>query len=106
MSGELKPVSGVALAGMGRKHFGNPIPQAWYLAARELLSHLGVEGPAKVPSEAGGLDAVTDEEVDVHLEAVLRASGSSLRHFTMHKTLAEMRGAMRTAMLSGAVKRG
>ena len=31
-------VSWMALAGIGRKHFGNPIPQAWYDAARELLS--------------------------------------------------------------------
>lgn len=27
-----------ALAAIGHKHFGNPIPQEWYAAARELLS--------------------------------------------------------------------
>lgn len=32
--------SGLALAGIGRKHFGNPIPQAWYAAARELVDAL------------------------------------------------------------------
>jgi len=30
--------SGFALAAIGCKHFGNPIPQEWYAAARELLS--------------------------------------------------------------------
>lgn len=30
-------VSGFSLAAIGRKHWGNPIPQEWYKAARELL---------------------------------------------------------------------
>lgn len=30
-------VSGFVLAEIGRKHFGNPIPKAWYAAARHLL---------------------------------------------------------------------
>ena len=34
---KLVPVSSLGIAGIGRKHFGNPIPQAWYLAAKELL---------------------------------------------------------------------
>lgn len=34
-------------------------------------------------------------ELDVHLDAVLRASGSSLRNYSMHKPLEEMRAAMR-----------
>ena len=44
--------------------------------------------PAKAP----------DELVDLHLDAVLRAAGSALRHYTMPKSLADMRAAMREAM--------
>lgn len=36
--------------------------------------------------------------VDIHLNAVLRASGSALRHYSMQKSLDEMRAAMRAAM--------
>jgi hypothetical protein len=43
---------------------------------------------------------VSDEIVDQHLDAVLRASGSALRHYTMASTLAAMRQAMRTAIAS------
>ncbi|WP_313645300.1 hypothetical protein [Stenotrophomonas sp.] len=32
------PVDGLHLAVIGRAHFGNPIPQEWYAAARELLA--------------------------------------------------------------------
>lgn len=32
------PVDGLHLAVIGRNHFGNPIPQEWYAAARELLA--------------------------------------------------------------------
>lgn len=39
-----------------------------------------------------------DDAVDRHLDAVLRASGSALRHYTMQKSLDDMRAAMRAAM--------
>lgn len=39
-----------------------------------------------------------DSTVDAHLDAVLRASGSGLRYFSMQKTLDDMRAAMRSAM--------
>ena len=39
-----------------------------------------------------------DDLVDHHLDAVLRASGSALRHYSMAKTIQEMREAMRAAM--------
>jgi hypothetical protein len=39
-------------------------------------------------------------DVDKHLDAVLRASGSALRHYSMPKTLNDMRAAMRAAMIS------
>ncbi|MBA3773852.1 MAG: hypothetical protein H0X13_15580 [Ramlibacter sp.] len=41
--------SGLTLAVIGREHFGNPIPQAWYAAARELLASLP-EAPAQQPA--------------------------------------------------------
>ncbi|WP_137719329.1 hypothetical protein [Methylobacillus flagellatus] len=39
--------------------------------------------------------------VDSHLEAVLQASGSSLEHYSMDKTIEGMRSAMISAMLEG-----
>lgn len=41
--GKLKPqyrLSRWTLATIGVKHFGNPIPQEWYAAARELLEEV------------------------------------------------------------------
>lgn len=37
-------------------------------------------------------------DIDRHLDAVLRASGSALRHYSMAKILDDMRAAMRAAM--------
>ncbi|MCK2097245.1 hypothetical protein [Thauera aromatica] len=39
-----------------------------------------------------------DQRIDAALDAVLRAAGSALRHYTMPKTLADMRAAMREVM--------
>lgn len=44
--------------------------------------------------------AVSDAEIDVHLDAILRASGSALRHYTMAKTKDDMRAALRSAILA------
>ena len=41
-------------------------------------------------------------DIDKHLDAVLRASGSALRHYSMQKTLDDMRSAMRTAMTAAS----
>lgn len=38
------------------------------------------------------------DTVDKHLDAVLKASGSALRHYSMQKTIDDMRAAMREAM--------
>ena len=38
------------------------------------------------------------DQLDKHLDAVLRAAGSGLRHYTMQKTLDDMRAAMRDAL--------
>lgn len=63
---------------------------------------------ARTRAEAQPVQLLGDEpsgpapaEVDRHLEAVLRASGSSLRYFCIQKTLDDMRAAMRTAMAAG-----
>lgn len=40
----------------------------------------------------------TDAEIDKHLDAVLRAAGSALRHYSVQKTKDDMRLAMRAAM--------
>ncbi len=47
----------------------------------------------------------SDEMVDKHIDAVLRASGSGLRHYSMQKSLDDMRAAMRRAM-SAAYEKG
>lgn len=40
------PISNFGLAALGVKHFGNPIPKAWYSAARELLAEQTAQGDA------------------------------------------------------------
>jgi hypothetical protein len=47
----------------------------------------------------GDLPAIDQATVDKHLGAVLRASGSALRHFSTQKTLDDMRAAMLAAMV-------
>ena len=47
--------------------------------------------------------AVSNQHIDRHLDAVLRASGSALRHYTMQKSLDDMRAAMRDAMTGRAL---
>ena len=39
-----------------------------------------------------------EQRIDAALDSVLKASGSALRHYTMPKTLADMREAMRKVM--------
>ena len=39
-----------------------------------------------------------EQRIDTALDSVLKASGSALRHYTMPKTLADMREAMRKVM--------
>lgn len=41
---------------------------------------------------------MTDDEIDAHLDAVLRASGSALKYYSMHSTREAMRSAMRAAV--------
>lgn len=47
------------------------------------------------------LQPVNDSLVDQHLDLVLRASGSGLRHYNMEMTRKNMREAMRSAMAAG-----
>ena len=39
-----------------------------------------------------------DQRIDAALDSVLKASGSALEHYTMAKTLTDMREAMRKVM--------
>lgn len=41
-----------------------------------------------------------DATIDRHLDAILRASGSALRHYTMQKSIDDMRAALRAALAS------
>ncbi len=45
-----------------------------------------------------------DVLIDAALDSVLKASGSALRHYTMPKSLADMREAMRKAMSDAYIK--
>lgn len=40
----------------------------------------------------------TQQQIDAALDAVLKAGGSALRHYTMPRTLADMRAAMVAAL--------
>lgn len=44
-----------------------------------------------------------EERIDANLDAVLRASGSALKHYTMPRTLARMREAMRKVMVDSYI---
>ena len=45
----------------------------------------------------------SDERIDAALESILKASGSSLKHYTMDKTLNDMREAMRRVMIDSYI---
>jgi hypothetical protein len=45
-----------------------------------------------------------EQRIDVALDSVLKASGSALRHYTMPKTLADMREAMRKALFDEYIR--
>lgn len=45
---------------------------------------------------------ISDEVLDHHIDAVLRAAGSALRHYSMQKSKDDMRAAMRAAMQEAA----
>lgn len=42
---------------------------------------------------------MTDEQLDVHLDNILKASGSALKHYSMQKTKDDMRQALREALV-------
>lgn len=55
------------------------------------------------PAVAG---EATDSEIDSHLDAVLKAAGSGLKYYSMHKTLSDMRTAMKNAINRAAPSQG
>jgi hypothetical protein len=56
----VQPVSGFGLAAIGQKHFGNPIPKAWYAAARELMAGQPAQQqePVAILNHAHGIHTV------------------------------------------------
>lgn len=76
---QVKAVSGFALAGIGRKHFGNPIPQEWYAAARDLLEDLAHPAPTLgAPESAGLIDSASAESAFLERERVLFENANPL----------------------------
>ena len=45
-----------------------------------------------------------EQRIDAALDSVLKASGSALRHYTMPKSLADMREAMRKVISDAYIK--
>ena len=45
---------------------------------------------------------LTDDEIEAYLDDILRASGSSLRHYSMHKSMEEMIGRVRNVERAAA----
>ena len=58
----------------------------------------------RLQAEIGRLKApaasVSDGQIDAHLDNILRAAGSALRHYTMQKSKDDMRAALRNAILA------
>ena len=68
--------SGLTLAVIGHRHFGNPIPQAWYAAADDLLGRVKRTPPAPVQAapqegEAKRLIALIDAEISYNRNRVV-----------------------------------
>lgn len=47
---------------------------------------------------------MTEEEIDAGLDRILRASGSALRHYTLHKSCEDMRHAMRETFIASRLR--
>lgn len=48
-------------------------------------------------------EALTDAAIDAQLDAILRASGSALRHYSLPKSINDMRAALRSAVAALAL---
>lgn len=53
---------------------------------------------APVTPPAPPVGGLTDEQIDAHLDKILRASGSALKHYTMAKSKDDMRAALRAVL--------
>ena len=82
-------------------------PQHWDTAAYPTLESaigeaLAAQGcsACKDPTAYGIEQAreLSDEEIDRHVDAVLRASGSALRNYTLPKSIDDLRAAMRRVL--------
>ena len=72
-------------------------------SAREELkgSNAAITG-AEVDNCATGGEMTPEQRIDAALDSVLKASGSALRHYTMPKSLADMREVMSDAYIKGS----
>lgn len=52
-------------------------------------------GFADASAQFAEFDSMSESDLDLHLDQVLRAAGSALSHYSMEKSKAEMRAAMR-----------
>lgn len=73
-------------------------PASWCSACPLRAKNAGQAPYLRAEQSPAALTAISDEQIDAHLDAVLRAAGSRLSYYTMPKTLANMRAAMRAAM--------
>ena len=66
--------------------------------AAEKEAQAGKEPVADVPVHPS-TEQTADQRIDAALESVLNAAGTSLKHYTMQRTLDQMREAMRKIMI-------
>lgn len=96
------PPDGLALAdwdGSLWAHSGDQLHDYGDKCFRAGMAFARDAGPRPAAADVGSLPAVDKATVDVHLDAGLRAAGSALRHYSLQKTLDDMRAAMRAAMV-------
>lgn len=89
-------------ASYGSEEDPSSAPQALLRIGDLALKALREIDPTRAASElrTKAEPSVTEAMVDEHLEAILRAAGTTFRHYTMHETRQRMRVAMRAALLA------
>jgi len=66
------------------------ITKVWHMTEEQITSFSLAEQPPQ-RTWVG----LTDEEIDFHLDKILRAAGTALKHYSMQKTKDDMRQALR-----------
>lgn len=86
--------------------FNQEVFEMWCMTAgKKVLAKLNEHREPVTPNKAE-VPVYTDTDIDRRLGKVLKASGSALAHFTMHKTRHDMRVAMREAISLPPLKDG